>query len=133
MVAITAAADALDIAVHGVQPGLLIPGRGEVAAVRHRQPQGMAELGCCHGQPEVEIHHLSALHRGGGLNGLGLSVFPQHPLDHSKDADRRHHKSAFIDHQGQELFGPRAIGEHLNPARGIHDHPWTRHSRSPSR
>lgn len=36
--------DALLIDVHGVQPGLLIPGRGQDDAGGHRQLQSMAEL-----------------------------------------------------------------------------------------
>ena len=62
--------NATKIAVNAVQPGLLIPGRGQDDAVRHLQLQSMAELGC-------------------RLHGLDLPVFAQDPLlRHSRSAAR---------------------------------------------
>jgi hypothetical protein len=55
------------------------------------------------------------------------------PTEKLKDADRRHHKVAFIGHQGNEMLGLRTIGEDFNPSRGIHHHPLDRYRRSPSR
>jgi hypothetical protein len=87
-----------------------------------RQLQRLAELGRRQGQSAALIHHLAALHGRGRLNGLGLPVFAQHPREHLKDGDRRHHEGACIGHQGQEVVGLPSIGEHLDPARGIHHH-----------
>ena len=89
-----------------------------------------AARGCRQGQPAALIHHLGALHHGDCLNGLDLPVFAQHPLEHLKDGDRRHHKGAFVGHQGQEVLGLPTACEQLDPARGIHHHPLERHRRS---
>jgi len=116
-----------------VQPGLVIAGRGQDDAVCHRQPQRMAELGCRQRQPAIEIHHQGALHGGNRLKGLSLTMLSQDPLEHFKDGDRRHHEGTFVSHQGQKGLSLPAVGEHLDPTRGIDYNAFGAHKRSASR
>jgi hypothetical protein len=55
---------------------------------------GVAELGRSDRERAVEIHHKRSLHGGNRLDGLGLAVLTQNPLEHLKDADHRHYQVA---------------------------------------
>ncbi len=54
-------------------------------AACHGQAMGVAELGRSDRERVVEIHHKPPLHGGNSLNGLGLAVLTQHPLEHLKN------------------------------------------------
>jgi hypothetical protein len=80
---------------------------------------GVAELGRSDRERAVESHHKLPLYGGNRLDGLGLAVLTQHPLEQPKDADHRHHQGYLRIQHRNKVAGLRAIGEHLIPPRGV--------------
>lgn len=110
----------LEIGIQRVEPGLIGTCGGQDDAVGH-------------GQPAVEIDHQSALHDCSSLNGLGLAVFAQHPLEHLEDADGRHHQVLLNFQRGQKTVCEGPIGEQLNPSGRVQQLSLLGHRRTGSR